>query len=160
MSPSSAKTHLSAVRDEVLNISRAFSRSYYEAVDIDLPGIDVMPIGLTEFYLRDQDYWNILPLLHSPKPSTRRVLAAAGAHWNVTNTDRSSIKTLCASSHTPPEIDCTVSKADWWSHRARDAPSCECEEADGGRTAGARARYRVTSVRRRLAAKSHGEQNL
>ena len=66
-------THLSVVKDDVMNISRAFSRSYFSGVDIDLLGIDVMPIGLTEFYLRDQDYWNVLPLLHSPKPSSQRI---------------------------------------------------------------------------------------
>ena len=108
-------THLSAVKDDVLNISRAFSRSYFSGVDIDLLGIDVMPIGLTEFYLRDQDYWNVLPLLHSPKPSSQRILAVANVHWNVTNTDRLSIKTLCASRYMPPEIDCTVSREGWWS---------------------------------------------
>jgi hypothetical protein len=112
-------THLSLVQSQVLAISQAYDRAYYEALDIDVPRVDVMPIGLTEFYLRDQDYWHIMERIDRPKPAKSsddapRVLAAAGAHWALHNSDRAALKTLCASGSTALALDCRISKHDWW----------------------------------------------
>jgi hypothetical protein len=63
-----------------------FSYVYYEAKDIGLPGVDVMPTGFTEHYTRanaDRVLERAVDLQRSAKPegSNPTVLAAWGAWW-------------------------------------------------------------------------------
>lgn len=116
-------TKLSNVRKPVKAIAARFSRAYYEARNVDMPGVDIMPIGIQEFYLRQQDFQKILPLqrrvatnLNKSRPF--KVIAAAGAYWNLKNTDRRDIQTLCENPLRGDYISCSVQKATWWQRLA------------------------------------------
>ena len=73
-------------RRMIRDLGSYFSCIFYEAKDIDLPGVKVMPIGLTEHYVRSNSK-HVLNLARSIKRDQKTpsedltVLAAWGAWW-------------------------------------------------------------------------------
>lgn len=124
-------THLSAVLGKVKTIGSHFQRTYFEGYDILDDDIDVLPIGLQEYYLRYQDFSVMVdraerpdwlptaiqdPTLSFP-PSTReaKVLGSHGAFWTIENPSRQSAADLCTSHGQEPWISCgQVRTEDWW----------------------------------------------
>lgn len=73
-------------RREIKALGNYFSHVYYEAKDIELPGVSVMPMGFTEHYTRanaDRVLNLAVNLQREAKPDTGvlSVLAAWGAWW-------------------------------------------------------------------------------
>lgn len=73
-------------RRVIRGLQSYFSSIYYEAKDIDLPGVAVMPIGLTEHYVRASSHQVlelVLNLERTQRGSTHAptVLGAWGAWW-------------------------------------------------------------------------------
>lgn len=73
-------------RRVIRGLQAYFSAIYYEAKDIDVTGVDVMPMGFTEHYTRanaDRVLAMALNLRREPQPSSDSlsVLAAWGAWW-------------------------------------------------------------------------------
>jgi hypothetical protein len=113
---------LSEVLAAVLDIGSHFQRTYFEGYDVENDGVDVLPIGLSEYYLRFQD-WDVLSNLaeyqgsQSTVAKDGRVLAAYGAFWpEVTNPSRKSAGDLCSAHGEAEWLHCgEIPKEQWWS---------------------------------------------
>lgn len=105
-------------------IGKHFQKTYYEAYDVMDEDIDVLPIGLSEYYLRFQD-WNTLSKLaqnlppkksHHASAKAGMVLGAFGAFFNVENPSRESAGELCKAHASETWLTCeTIPKDKWWS---------------------------------------------
>jgi hypothetical protein len=109
----------------VKKIGKNFQKTYYESYDVMDDDVDVLPIGLSEYYLRFQD-WNVLSnLAQNLSPQESRgvflkkegmVLGAFGAFFSVQNPSRKSAQELCESHGQETWLTCEqVSKDEWWS---------------------------------------------
>jgi hypothetical protein len=115
--------HLSSVYNKVKVIMPYFKKSYFEGYDKYDSEIDVLPIGLSEYYLRFQDWKVLLELANekidpAPKPEQATVLGAFGAFWPEFNSEpsRSSAQELCNAYGLNAWLTCgEVPKEKWWS---------------------------------------------
>jgi hypothetical protein len=110
---------LSDYLETVKSIGSRFQKIYFEGKDIADDDVDVLPIGLSEYYLRFQD-WDVLSNLAETQDSISKeykVLGAFGAFWpEVSNPSRTSAGDLCSSHGTDWWLTCgTVEKDQWWS---------------------------------------------
>lgn len=67
-------------RRVIRGLGRLFRNIYYEAMDVDLPNVKMMPIGLTEFYARGFES-EIAFTRQMPHRKTSLIVAAFGAFW-------------------------------------------------------------------------------
>lgn len=114
--------------DVVKNVGTHFQKTYYESYDLMDDEIDVLPIGLSEYYLRFQD-WDVLSTLaqnlwpeETPDafPKYGMVLGAFGAFFPVENPSRKSAGKLCKSHGQETWLTCEeVPKDQWWYTLAR-----------------------------------------
>lgn len=110
--------HLSEVVSEVESIGSHFLRTYFEGYDILEEDIDVLPIGLQEYYLRFQDFKAMLELAqqrHTSPKGAAKVLGAHGKFWTVENPSRDSAAALCAEHEHEEWLSCDeVQTQAWW----------------------------------------------
>jgi hypothetical protein len=108
--------------DLVKNIGSHFQRTYVEGYDVMDDDIDVLPIGLSEYYLRFQD-WDVLSSITQKQDTITLpakyglVLAAFGTFWPEFNTNpsRSSAGSLCESHGQEEWLICgEIPTATWW----------------------------------------------
>lgn len=115
--------HLSTCRGVVKLIGSHFKHIYFEGYDVLDDKVDVLPIGLSEYYLRFQD-WNVLSNLAkhqsadaNPRDKEHTVLAAFGSFWPEFNTNpsRTSARGLCNANQDQAWLHCgDVPKEKWW----------------------------------------------
>jgi hypothetical protein len=109
----------------VKRIGKHFQKTYYESYNVMDDDVDVLPIGLSEYYLRFQD-WNVMSTLAknlSPSstpadiPKDDMVLGAFGAFYSsIENPSRKSAGELCESHGQESWLTCEeVPKDEWWS---------------------------------------------
>jgi hypothetical protein len=115
---------LSECLEIVKKIGSHFKKTYYESYDVYDDDVDVLPIGLSEYYLRFQD-WNVLSYLAQANsrqvssevlPKEGMVLGAFGAFFSLLSPSRRSARKLC-SSHAAEKawLRCEeVPKEEWW----------------------------------------------
>jgi hypothetical protein len=109
--------HLSEVLSEVKAIGSHFEKAYFEGYDILEEDIDVLPIGLQEYYLRFQDFKTMFELAQrrDTSPKEAKVLGAHGKFFTIENPSRRSAAALCASHGQEPWLSCdAVRPEDWW----------------------------------------------
>ena len=95
-----------------------FSRIFYEAYDIAMPNVTVLPIGLQEFYYREQpEAEHVIDRTQSKKHG---VVAMWGAFWKLPNIEsRKTLSKFCKQHGHLPWLRCKpVKKAQWWSQLA------------------------------------------
>jgi hypothetical protein len=107
----------------VKSIGAHFQRTYYESYDLMDDAVDVLPIGISEYYLRFQD-WDVMSDLaqnFSPQktsgafPKQNMVLGAFGAFYAVKNPSRKSAVEFCKSHKDETWLTCEeVQKDEWW----------------------------------------------
>jgi hypothetical protein len=111
-------------RPVVKKIGKRFQRTYYESYNVMDDDVDVLPIGLAEYYLRFQDWevmsdlaQNLSPQKTSGVPQKQGMtLGAFGAFWEVRNPSRRSAGELCDAHKNQPWLTCaSVPKDEWWS---------------------------------------------
>jgi hypothetical protein len=110
----------------VKQIGEPFERIYYESYDVMDDKVDVLPIGLSEYYLRFQD-WDVISDLAQPSsvpetsstfvlPKEGMVLGAFGVFYEVKNPSRHSAAELCETAKDESWLTCQeVKKKHWWS---------------------------------------------
>lgn len=108
--------HLSGVLSTVKTIGSHFQRTYFEGYDVLDNDIDVLPIGLQEYYLRFQDFAKITQLAQQQTlPKQAKVLGAYGAFWTLENPSRQSAAKLCTSHERETWLSCEeVPRQSWW----------------------------------------------
>ena len=70
-------------RKTIIGLRKYFNTIYYEAYDRLFQGVEVMPIGLTEFYLREHEkkFQEIFQRVNFDTPRKKLLLAAWGKWW-------------------------------------------------------------------------------
>lgn len=110
--------HLSEVASEVKDIGSHFRKTYFEGYDTLQDGIDVLPIGLQEYYLRFQDFHTMLALAQQSDTSLKgdaKVLGAHGKFWTIENPSRDSAAALCSAHENEEWLSCDeVPTQAWW----------------------------------------------
>lgn len=71
---------LSQLLDQVQILLPHFKTVFFEAIDIDFPGVEIFSMGFIEHYLRGLDS-RVMTLMNSPAEKNSLVLAAWGKHW-------------------------------------------------------------------------------
>ena len=112
-------------RKVLRGLRRYFSCVYYEAMDVEVPGVSIMPIGLTEHYVRSHapyvmDLAQNLRRQRKPLGSPLTVLAAWGAWWpglDALIPDRRAAREFAASSDLVTQQQ--LSSAEWFDALAR-----------------------------------------
>lgn len=107
-----------------------FEHIYYEAKDVEHPFVKLMPIGLTEFYIRgnEDSFWSGI---HSQSEKTDMVLAAWGKWWPELNQrlpDRSNAYMFALSS---PIVTHGIFPADEYYRRLAQSHFMLCPRGDG-----------------------------
>jgi hypothetical protein len=107
----------------VKDIGSHFQKTYFEGYDVLDDAVDVLPVGLSEYYLRFQD-WDVLSSLTRNQDTVTvpakhgQVLAAFGTFWPEFNTNpsRSSAGSLCEAHGQEGWLHCgEIPAAAWWS---------------------------------------------